>query len=230
MCQGHLRIAYGLTNLAAAWMAGPHRPELMDTDNLHVSLSSPLGHQVYDVQCVYITNAAIVAGVEASAAVPLAGDDDIETTFGVTRRMWTIFGRLASLLAQARALTGIFETFFPVNPLQNACERLLGDSLAAVTNAVASGKNGRIRQGTRVRRLACSRRLAMLASIEILTVAHVCLQLYHHMLSVLVLSEALHVPSDDALVMNHCSAILRLITEIPEDQRAVGCDFPVTVS
>ena len=144
------RIAYGLSNLAAAWIPGPHRPELMETDNLHVTLSSPLGHQVYDVQCVYITAAAIVAGVEASAAIPIAGDDDVETTFGITRRMWTVFGRLASLLAQARALASFLETYFPVNPLQDACERLLHDSLAAVDNAAASGKNVRIQQGTKV--------------------------------------------------------------------------------
>jgi hypothetical protein len=49
------------------------------------------------------------------------------------------------------------------------------------------------------------------------------------MLSILVLSEVLHVPSDDALVLQHCSSILLLVQQIPEDQRAVGCDFPVTV-
>lgn len=130
---------------APSWQVAPKQ--------LEVDLSSPLGHHVYDVMCVYHAQDCLATGSEPDVTIPRAGSRDVETTFGISRSMWVLTSKVATLLSQARILqelTGDADA----GALAASAAQLLRQLEDAVHTVWNSNRESRVRLGTQVRRQA----------------------------------------------------------------------------
>lgn len=141
------RVGLTLLNLAALSENAPIS-ELVAAD-FQAELSSLLGHQIYDVMCIYAIQLALMNGTRPVVNLPLAGDVNIETTFGISREMWSATNTTVILLSHARTLYALPGSISENVLYHDACSTI-EESEAALQSALCLNTALRIQQGTRV--------------------------------------------------------------------------------
>lgn len=121
-------------------------------DDLSAILSTALGHEIYDILCVYSILVALAQGVSARHSVPAAGSRELEATFGVARPMWHLWSRLTGLLARTRQPNSIAR-IIEFSTLEQESAQLLQDSADSLLK-IENSRSTRIILGSQVSFLA----------------------------------------------------------------------------
>lgn len=118
-------------------------------DDLSAILSTALGHEIYDILCVYSTLVALAQGRSTMHAVPAAGSRELEATFGVARPIWHLYSRLTALLARTRQPNSIARIIDFSNLEQESAQLLQHSADVLVT--VENTRSSRVLLGSKVR-------------------------------------------------------------------------------
>ncbi|BGP72765.1 hypothetical protein NBRC10513v2_006161 [Rhodotorula toruloides] len=169
---------------------------------LVADITTPLGHQIYDILCVYRTLLALIDGTKRiTTPVPLAGDLYLESTFGVARSLWVLVGKTIDLLVQRRTLDALPASMVGTL-LHDEAAALLREG-AEIVEEVKASRARRIQQGT---------------------------EMYHLMLSILVYCEVLGVPMTDERITDCRTRMLRIVSCTPTAEQLVGYNLPLTIA
>ena len=190
----------------------------LEAEDLSAEVSTPLGHEIYDVLCVYSIMMGMARGSSPSHNLPSAGSPNIEDIFGIARPMWNVLARLANLLAQVRNANPVVQ-LIGVDTTAQDTQQLLADSAVVLTKIDRSQRSRRIKLGSKVS--PCSQQ-----HVPNLTPP----QALYHTIVILANVEILHSPRSEPVVQESCASILETLLQINRRERRVGVALPLTVS
>lgn len=213
----HLSFSIGISLLSLAHMFGGLQVHL-EAEDLSAQVSTPLGHEIYDVLCVYSVMIGLAKGTKPSHSLATAGSNDIEDIFGVARSMWNMLARLATLLADVRKMNPVAK-LIGIDGTEQECRQLLEESAMVQAKIERSSRSRRIQLGSKVSNM----------SDHFLLHGLMLHQTIHHTILILAHIEVLQTPRSDPRVQASCSAILETLLQIDRRERRVGVALPLTV-
>lgn len=189
-------------------------------DDLAAVLTSPLGHDILDILCLFSTIDALIEVTSTRHPVPAAGSREIEATFGVARPMWHLYSRLTALIARKCGIHTM-AMIIELPTFEQECTQMMQDSISILTK-IEGARSTRICLGTKVETL------------------HYCLgsrhkteaprsQAFHHALAILLHVEVLGNSAYDFTAQQHCELVLQTCMGIEHKERNVGLTLPLTV-
>ncbi|GAA5997562.1 uncharacterized protein JCM10292_000934 [Rhodotorula paludigena] len=124
-------------------------PVEVSPSDLVANVTTPVGHDLYDVGCVWRTlTLCLREDKGVCTPVPLAGDRDLELTYGLSRRIWHILSRVNDLCSHARMLwSALGDTAAGLLAIE--AQQLLQEA-EEVTRLAEADETPRIRKGTEV--------------------------------------------------------------------------------
>ena len=206
----------GVSLLSLAHMFGGLQV-CLEAEDLSAEVTTSLGHEIYDVLCVYSVMMGLARGAVPWHCLPSAGTSNIEDIFGVARPMWNMLAKLASLLAQVRNTNPVAK-LIGIDTTEQDCQALLLECAAAYERVEASPRSRRTRLGSRVSTYPPG-------SYSLSDYA----QALYHTIRILAHIEILQTPRCDPVVQSSCSSILETLLQIDRRERRVGVALPLTV-
>ncbi|GJN94181.1 hypothetical protein Rhopal_007255-T1 [Rhodotorula paludigena] len=177
-------------------------PVEVSPSDLVANVTTPVGHDLYDVGCVWRTlTLCLREDKGVCTPVPLAGDRDLELTYGLSRRMWHILSRVNDLCSHARMLwSALGDTAAGLLAIE--AHQLLQEA-EEVTRLAEADETPRIRKGT---------------------------EMMFHCIRLLLSCEVLGEVFDSSENAYSRMRMARLFAETPQMERVLGYGLPLTVA